>query len=91
MPWLWAKVASANRTNLSIRYGDFWRLRLDSFEIVYAFLSPVPMERLMAKCSAEMRPGTLLISNSFSVPESVAERVVEVEDRRKTLLYCYRR
>lgn len=91
LPWLWARLASVNRPNLTIRYGDFWRLRLDLFDVVYAFLSPVPMPRLMAKAHSEMRTGTLLVSNSFAVPGVKPERSIEVGDRRGTVLHCYRR
>ncbi|MDD5175038.1 MAG: class I SAM-dependent methyltransferase [Sterolibacterium sp.] len=90
LPWLWAKLASLTLPNLQIRYGDFWRQNLASFDVVYAFLSPVPMPRLMEKALAEMRPGTLLVSNSFAVPAVTAERVVELADRRATRLHCYR-
>ncbi len=90
LPWLWAKLASIGRTNLEIHYGNFWRLRLDRFDLVYAFLSPVPMPRLIVKARTEMRPGALLVANSFAVPGVVPEHVIEVCDRRATRLYCYR-
>lgn len=90
LPWLWARLASLSMPNLRIRYGDFWRQNLASFDMVYAFLSPVPMPRLMDKARAEMRPGTLLVSNSFAVPAATAERVVAVADSRATRLHCYR-
>ncbi|MCX7176337.1 MAG: methyltransferase type 12 [Proteobacteria bacterium] len=90
LPWLWAKLASLGLPNMRIRYGDFWRSTLAPYDIVYAFLSPVPMPRLMDKARAEMRAGTLLISNSFAVPDVTAECVVDVPDRRATRLYCYR-
>ncbi len=90
LPWLWAKLAGIGRANLKIRYGDFWRLRLDRFDLVYAFLSPVPMPRLIAKARTEMRPGALLVANSFAVPGVAPEHVIEVCDRRATRLYCYR-
>lgn len=90
LPWLWARLASAGCANLSIRYGDFWRQSLAPFDVVYAFLSPAPMPRLYAQARAQMRAGTLLVSNSFAVPGVAAERVVEVADRRATQLHCYR-
>lgn len=90
LPWLWARVASLGLPNLSIRYGDFWKIHLGLFDVVYAFLSPVPMPRLMTKARAEMRPETLLISNSFAVPDGAPDDIVSVFDRRETLLYCYR-
>ncbi len=90
LPWLWARLASIAQPNLQIRYGDFWQHSLAPYDIVYAFLSPVPMPRLMDKASGEMRPGALLVSNSFVVPGRVAERIVTVADRRATQLHCYR-
>jgi hypothetical protein len=48
------------------------------------------MPRLWEKARAEMRPGSLLVSSSFPVPDTPPEQVVEVADRRGTRLYCYR-
>lgn len=90
LPWLWARLASLGLPNLRIQYGDFWRHGLAPYDLVYAFLSPVPMARLMDKACAEMRAGTLLVSNSFAVPDIQAETVLELADRRTTRLYCYR-
>lgn len=90
LPWLWGKLASRMLPNLRIHYGDFWNSPLDPYDFVYAFLSPVPMPALMHKARAEMRPGSLLVSNSFAVPDTQPERLVEVADRRATRLYCYR-
>lgn len=90
LPWLWARISCATLANVSIHYGDFWGRPLAAYDVVYAFLSPVPMPRLMEKAQAEMRPGTLLIANSFAVPGATPARIVAVDDRRGTQLYCYR-
>lgn len=90
LPWLWARLASMPLRNVQIRYGSLWRIDLQPFDVAYAFLSPVPMPRLMDKARAEMRPGTMLISNSFAVPGAPAKRIVNVADRRATQLFCYR-
>lgn len=89
LPWLWAKVAASGCSNLTIRYGDFWREPLAPFDVVYAFLSPAPMPRLHACAQAQIRPGALLVSNSFAIPGVAPTSVVEVADRRTTQLYCY--
>jgi SAM-dependent methyltransferase len=90
LTWLWAWLGSLGIRNCRIRRGDFWHQSLALFDVVYAFLSPVPMPRLWRKVCAEMRPGTLLVSNSFAVPEVDPEAIVTVEDRRQTRLHCYR-
>lgn len=90
LPFLWGKLASSHLPNLEIRYGDFWQQSLTAFDVVYAFLSPVPMPRLMQQARTQMRPNTLLVSNSFAVPEIKPAQIVEVRDARNTQLYCYR-
>lgn len=90
LTWLWARLNSLDQPNCRVRLGDFWRQHLGLYEVVYAFLSPVPMARLWAKAGAEMRPGSLLVSNSFTVPGVEPETALEVADSRATRLYCYR-
>lgn len=90
LPWAWARLAAAALPNCEIRYGDFWRRALDRYDVVYAFLSPAPMPELWAKARREMQPHALLVSNSFPVPGAEVERTLEVADRRRTRLYCYR-
>jgi SAM-dependent methyltransferase len=90
LTWLWAWIGALGITNCRIRRGNFWQQSLGLFDVVYAFLSPVPMARLWRKTCAEMRPGTLLVSNSFPVPDVAPEATFCVDDRRQTRLYCYR-
>lgn len=90
LPWLWARLGASGLDNVTISLGNFWGARLNQFDLVYAFLSPVPMERLWNKARAEMRPGSQLISNSFAIPDSQPICVVTVADRRNTRLYVYR-
>lgn len=90
LPWLIAHLNARGLSNLVVRRADLWRQPLDGTDVAYVFLSPRVIERLWQKARAEMRPGTLLVSSSFPVPDVVPERVVEVTDRRGTRLYCYR-
>lgn len=90
LPWLWAWLGARNLDNCLIRYGDFWNQPLGGCDLAYAFLSPAPMARLGEKAAAEMKPGALLVSNSFPLPEQLPDRTLELDDRRSTRLYCYR-
>lgn len=89
LTWAWAKLRGRGQGNLDIRYGDFWGHPLSPYDIVYAFLSPVPMHRLWQKTQAEMASKSLLISNSFAIPNVHASSLVEVGDKRGSILYCY--
>ena len=59
------------------------------FNVVYAFLSPVPMPALWAKARREMKPGSRFISHSFEVPGEFPQRVIPVEGREGARLLVW--
>jgi len=83
--WNWSGLK-----NVEMRSSNFWNENLASYQVVYAFLSPAPMDRLYAKVKAEMKPGSLFISNSFEVSGHPADEVHELNDARETKLYLYK-
>lgn len=86
----WISVLwSRTQPNISLARGDFWRMPWSDYDLVYAFLSPVPMAQVWAKARAELRPGSLLVSNSFAVDGVEPDSVIAVDDRRRTRLYVY--
>ncbi|MDR1367416.1 MAG: class I SAM-dependent methyltransferase [Candidatus Accumulibacter sp.] len=88
--WLLGFIRTRGIPNCAWLWGDFWKTPLSDYDVVYAFLSPAPMAPLWEKLRAEMRPGSLLISNSFAVPGLSPDEVVEIGDARETQLYLYR-
>ena len=88
--WLIGRLRTAALANCDWHWGDIWRTDLTDYNVVYAFLSPVPMAALWQKVRQEMRPGSLFISNSFAVPGAEASSVTDVDDTRRTRLFCYR-
>ena len=63
---------------------------LGGYDAVYCFLSPAPMAGLWTKARAEMRPGSLLVSNSFDIPGVPADEVIEMHDWRASRLLLWR-
>ena len=76
--------------NCRVHYRSLWREDLSAYDAVYCFLSPAPMTELWAKARREMRPGSLLISNSFEVPGVAPQEVVELSDWRGSRLLLWR-
>lgn len=74
--WLLAKIRLSGRA--TIRFGSLWKAHLGTYDIVYAYLSPAPMAQLWEKARNEMKPGSLLISNSFAIPGFDADEIVEI-------------
>lgn len=90
LPWLLAFFRCRKLPNVDVRLTSLWSANLAEFQVVFAFLSPLVMEKVGQKVRREMPVGSLFVSSSFPVPGWQPEAVVGVEDSRKTRLYCYR-
>lgn len=90
LPFWLSRLAVRRLPNAQVRREDFWKQPLRSCDLVYAFLSPVPMPALWERARLELRAGGWLVSNSFPVPGVKPTEVLQVDDRRQTRLYCYR-
>lgn len=84
------RFAAFGPANVQVNWGSFWERDLAPFDVVFAFLSPVPMPELWLKASREMRPGSLLVSCSFDVPGHPPDHVIEVSDSRRSRLLVWR-
>ncbi len=79
----------AGRHRLQIRWGSFWSLNLEPYDVVFVFLSPVPMAKLWDKAQREMRPGTLFVSCAFEVPGQRPDRTIELSSPRQPRLLVW--
>ena len=86
LAWIRAKCTSHGR--VTIHFGDFWKLPLSQYDFVYAFLAPPPMRRLWEKARAEMRDGTVFLTNSFSIGE-IPSRIRKAHDTRDCVLHIH--
>jgi hypothetical protein len=87
--WLVAWLRCLPHPNARIRLDSLWRTDLADFDVVYAFLSPVPMPALWAKAQREMKSGSRFISHSFEVPGETPQRVIPVEGREGARLLVF--
>lgn len=87
LAWLKRKTGQGRH---QIRWGDFWTHNFAVYDVVYAYLSPVPMARLWAKACAEMAVGSRFISNTFPVFGAEPEKIIDLGDFHHSRLYVYR-
>jgi hypothetical protein len=78
-----------HHTNCQIQWQSLWECDLALYDVVFAYLSPVPMEKLWHKVKLEMRPGTLFISNSFAVPEQPPQYSITLDDMHHSTLHIW--
>lgn len=91
LPFLLAWLRTRYRTNCRVYLRSLWREDLSGYRVAYAFLSPAPMSRLWEKVKQEMKPGSLLISNSFEVPGENPDQELPVNDALESRLLVWRR
>jgi hypothetical protein len=89
--WLmaWLRLRPV-RSNCRMQLGSLWTLPLDGYQLVYVFLSPAPMGALWEKARREMKPGSVLVSNTFAIPGVTPEREITLPDRQDARLLVYR-
>jgi len=90
VPSLVAWLRLRTLPNAQAVHADFWKHDLARYDVVYAFLSPVAMAPLWHKARSQMKPGSLLVSNSFIVHGVRPDRVIGLPGRDSRALYVWR-
>jgi SAM-dependent methyltransferase len=90
-PYVFSRIRLWSRPNVKIEYKSLWDVDLSTFDVVYAFLSPAPMPRLLTQAARDLKPGAILISNSFWAPDIPYDGQIQVNDGRETCLFFTRK
>jgi hypothetical protein len=86
LPWLAARLrAGVSGARARFLRGDYERLNLGHYDVVFAYLSPAAMSGLWHKAAREMKPGSLLLSYEFAITEREPDRRFVTTNGRKTL------
>ena len=88
--WISKLRTLLSRQDCQFEWESIWQHDLSGYDVVYAYLSPVPMPRLWEKACREMRPGSLFISNTFTVPGIKPDRCIRLDDFSSAVLYIWR-
>lgn len=86
----WLRLRLGGYHNCSVHWGSMWDCDLGQYDVVFAYLSPVPMDKLWRKAQREMRPGSTFISNTFAVPEHPPLYTYTLDDLHRSTLYIWR-
>lgn len=92
LPWAFsrARLLVQGRPNLSFQLKNFLREDLSGAALVVCFLTPPIMEKLKTKLEAELRPGALVVSNTFAFRGWQPIDTRAVADVHATNVYLYR-
>ncbi len=87
--WSWLRIGLGRHRNCQVQWGNLWDCDLSLYDVVFAYLSPVPMGKLWHKARAEMRPGTMFISSTFSILDQTNHETVQVDDLHHSTLFIW--
>ena len=90
IPWLISVLRGKRLANYTATRRNLFDANFADYDVIFAFLSPRVMPELGEQLKKTMRKGTLFISSSFPASDWTPEKVLQIHDRRKTILYCYR-
>lgn len=93
IPYLFTvvKLFFLKKNNLILKRQDFFIVGFHSATMIVCYLYPGAMQQLKGKFEAELKKGTWVISNTFSIPNWKYEKSIEVQDIYKSKIYFYRR
>jgi SAM-dependent methyltransferase len=70
-------------------FGNYERANFGEYDVVFAYLSPVAMSNLWLKAIAEMKPGALLLSYEFIIPDVEPDLCINIAEK-EPFLYVWR-
>lgn len=80
LPWLISRLRAAyKKSSAQFIRGDYEHRSLAGYDVVFAYLSPAAMTALWQQAAREMKPGTLLLSYEFSIPEVSPNLIISPE------------
>jgi hypothetical protein len=78
------------RKNCHIKFKSIWKEDLSHYDVVYCFLSPVPMPEIWKKAKSEMKKDSLLISNTFEIPGTKPTETIHLHDWRDSKIIIWK-
>lgn len=78
LPFLVSWVRGCLLGHATVLRRDFFKEPLSGYQLIVCYLSPWHMKKLRPKLLAECKPGTIMISNAFPLPDLVPVASEEV-------------
>jgi len=89
LPFLISLIRSKSQgSKVSFKLGNYEKVDFANFDLVFAYLSPAAMPKLYEQCKAQMRPGSMLVSHEFIVPDVKPSNILQ-SDRDSKVTYVY--
>ena len=89
LPYLIARLYKLfTRSKCEIILGNFFKINLNQADLIFCYLYPEIVTEVYHKAVKECRPGTIMISNTFSVKDVKPTKIV-YNKKNKPQIYYY--
>ncbi len=91
LPYVVSRIRGAwvRNERISWRREDFFQSSLEDASVVLCYLYTGAMQRLQHTLLEKLKPGTMVISHTFALPNWTPSQVVRVNDLYRTPIYVY--
>lgn len=87
--WLRARLSNSSR-KISIMRKDFKQVKLSNATVIYMYLIPMGMKKILPQLKRELNSGTKIVSYRYKIPLSSKEKKIKFlkeEPKEKFFLY----
>ena len=74
--YLKARLFSIGRSKIKIKCQNFWEADLSGADVVFCYLYPDVMKKLAAKLKSGLKPGAIVVSSNFPLPEHIPNKIL---------------
>ena len=79
-----------SRSKYKIHYKNFFKDKLDYADVIFCYLMPFQLKKLVPKIKKECKKGTVIVSNTFKIEGMKPKRIIPKNILEKTpSLYIY--
>ena len=79
LAYLKARLSSFGPNKIKIRRKNFWEADLTGADVVFCYLYPDVMKKLAAKLKSGLKPGAIVVSCNFPLPEYIPSKILRPE------------
>ena len=81
LAYLIARLFSIGRSKIKIKHQNFWEADLSGVDVVFCYLYPDVMKKLAAKFKSGLKPGAIVVSSNFPLPEHIPDKILRPQGR----------
>ncbi len=91
-PWAYFLARIYNlfsRAKVKVVFANFWKKKVCDANLIFCYLFPDVMRKLEKKLERELKPGTLVVSCNFPLPDWRPEKIIRAAFPYNDPIYIY--